>query len=244
MMARRALAIDSLSSEAHTSYAAALGEAADWERSDAEFRKAIELDPANALAHHWYAMLLATVDRRDDAVREVRLAHDLDPMSQAAIGAKMQIEIFAGVRVSRGKPGSRQRMVDPTHPGTVASHALGLARNGKCPEAYEESERSQQLAPDNTMMLIALVGVHSLCHEPARARALLEQVEQRPDARRFAVYIALVYTSQNLPDSAFAWLDRSDWGMPTRYELRTSPLLAPLRSDPRYRQLLARMGLS
>ena len=114
---------------------------------------------------------------------------------------------------------------------------------GRCPEAYTEIGRAQDLAPDNTRILVSLVGVHLLCGKPARARHLLDEIERRPDAQGSGIYIAMVYTFLGDTDAAFAWLERAHWGMESRMELRISERLKPLRADPRYRQLLDRMGL-
>lgn len=244
MMARHALSLDSTLSEAHASLAALLTDDADWPRAEAEYQRAIALKPGNALAHQWYAMMLATLNRKDEALHEIRRAKELDPLSQSLQGAKTQIEFFAGVRVPLGNPGDRKKLIDPTHPGTIAARGIALARQGKCDEAYLENSRAQQLAPDNTLMMIGLVAVHLFCHAPDKARTLLEAVERRRDAPLFSVYIAEVYTAEQLPDSAFAWLDRGQWGMQARYELRIARELAPLRNDPRYLRLLHRIGLS
>ena len=120
---------------------------------------------------------------------------------------------------------------------------MKLAEAGHCQEAYAENRRAQELAPDNAMILLSLVGVHMFCGERARARSLLREVERRPDAPHVGVYLAEVYTAQHQTDSAFAWLDRTHWGMESRMELRVSERLQPLRTDPRYRRLLDRMGL-
>jgi TolB-like protein/DNA-binding SARP family transcriptional activator/Flp pilus assembly protein TadD len=242
LMAARALALDSTLSEPHTSLAALLTDDGEWARADAEFRRAITLQPGNSLAHHWYAILLATLDRKDEAVREIRRAEELDPLSQPIRGAKIDIERFAGVSAAPVSP-VRAALVDPTHPGTLASRSVNLARRGRCPEAYAENGRAQELAPDNTTMMISLVGVHMLCGRAAEGRALLDSVERRPDARAVGTLIAELFAAANKPDSAFAWLERTEWRMQARYNLRVSPRLASLRSDARYPLLLARMGL-
>jgi hypothetical protein len=105
------------------------------------------------------------------------------------------------------------------------------------------NERAQELAPDNTMILISLVGVHLLCREPARAHTLLTELKRRPDAPLQAVYIASVYAQTNQLDSAFKWLDRSRWGIQSYFELRVSGDLKPIRSDPRYALLLQRLHM-
>lgn len=242
-MGTHALELDSTLSEAHTSRAAMLTGRGQWTEAEAEFRTAIALEPSNALAHGWYAILLVTLDRRDEAVREARRAADLDPLSQPAQGVRIIIETYAGVRGSPRQVVERAALVDPTHPGTIATRSVKLAQTGHCPEAYTENQRAQELAPDNTRILLSLVGVHMFCGQGARARRLLDDVEKRPDALGSGVFIAMVYTLQGQPDSAFAWLDRARWGLETRMELRTSPRLKPLRGDPRYRQLLDRMEL-
>lgn len=242
-MAARALSLDSTSSEAHTTMASILASNGNWTAAEREFRRAIELQPSNALAHHWYAMLLAILNRREEALDEIRRARDLDPLSQAIQGTRMVIEFFSGAKVPLGNPGSVKGMVDPMHPGSHATRAIGLARKGRCTEAYAANRRAQELAPDNTMMLISLVGVHMLCGDTARGRALLKQVERRPDAPLMAVYISAVYVHEHMLDSAFAWLDKSRWGLQSYYELRTNPDLAQLRSDSRYGELLHRLQL-
>ena len=242
LMATRALILDSTLSEAHTALAALLTDEADWTNAEVEFKRAIDLEPGNSLAHQWYATMLATVARKDDALQEIRRASELDPLSQALQGAKVDIERYAGVRDSRVVLKERANMIDPTHPGTVATLSVNLARQGRCAEAYAENQKAQQLAPDNTTIRLSLVGVHMLCDRRADARALLDSIERRPDVARTGVFLAEVFAAKQ-PDSAFAWLDRTEWGMSSRFQLRVSPRLSPLRSDPRYTHLLERMGL-
>jgi len=246
--ARRALALDSNSAEAHTSLASLLTDRGDWPAAEREFRRAIALRPGYALAHHWYAAMLVTVDRKDDAVREIRRAKELDPLSQAIEGEKNEIEGYAGVRVFRkpvpnGNIPKPSVLVDPTHPGTRAARSLALAKRGKCVDAYAENQKAQELAPDNTLILITLAGVHTFCGAPAKARVILDSVERRPDARLEAVFIASLYAQQGARDSAFAWLMKEQWGMQSRQTLRISHNLDPLRADPRFAEVMRVAGL-
>jgi DNA-binding SARP family transcriptional activator/TolB-like protein len=242
LMAARALALDSTLSEAHTSLAALLTDDADWSRAEGEFQRAVALGPGNSLAHQWYAAMLATVGRKQEALAEIRRAEVLDPLSQAVRGARVDIERFAGVRDSTRVLTDRSGMLDPNSPGTVAILSVNLARQGKCAQAYTENARAQKLAPDNTAILISLVGVHKLCNKVKEARALLDRVERRQDAAQNGLWIAETFAPRN-PDSAFAWLNRTKWGMASRFQLRVSVRLEPLRSDRRYEVLLNRMGL-
>jgi TolB-like protein/DNA-binding SARP family transcriptional activator/Tfp pilus assembly protein PilF len=242
MMAARALELDSTLSEAHTSLAALLTDDADWSRAESEFRRAIALQPGNSLAHQWYAIMLATIERKAEALAEIRRAEVLDPLSQPLRSARVDIERLAGVRDTARVLTDRSTMLDPNDPGTVAFLSINLARQGKCADAYRENGRAQQLAPDNTAILVSLVGVHKLCNRRKEARALLDTIEHRPDAARNALWIAQTFAASN-PDSAFAWLERCEWGMASRFQLRVSLWLAPVRSDSRYASLLSRAGM-
>jgi serine/threonine-protein kinase len=242
-LAEQALALDSASSEAHTTNAFILASDADWTHAEAEFKVAIGLDENNALAHQWYAVLLAILNRKDAAFREIRRAHDLDPTSQEIQGKLVALQFFSGAKKPLGNPGRLQAWADPNHPAAWATRAVALARKGQCAEAARANQTARELAPDNTMALVGLVLVQQSCKDSTRANALLAKLKRRRDARLMAVYIALPHVAARQPDSAFAWLDRSRGGMQTYWMLRVEPMLDPLRTDPRFSELLQRLRL-
>ena len=242
-MARAAVALDGNLSEAHTSLAATLTDAGDWLGAEREFRRALELAPSNALAHQWYAALLITLDRKQEALREVRRARELDPLSQSIRGMTVMFETYVGIRSPTSPPLPRSVVVDPNHPGTAAARSVNLARAGQCSEAGPENKRAQQLAPDENMMLISRVGVLLLCGDRSGAKSLLRQVERRPQIDQQGVYVAEVHAKLGQTDSAFAWLGRTHWGMANRMHLRIDRELKPLRTDPRYQELLRKQNM-
>jgi DNA-binding SARP family transcriptional activator/TolB-like protein/Tfp pilus assembly protein PilF len=243
VFADHALRLDSTASEAHASKAGVWLSDGDWSRAEAEYKRAIDLGPNNASAHHWYAMMLAALNRNEEALTRIERARELDPLSQPIFAMRTAIAFLAGVRQSLGNPGSAKSMVDPTHPGTTAGRSLNLAQRGQCKDAYETNEKAQQLAPDNTMILLTLVGVHVLCKNAVAAHSLLEELKRRPDAPFMGVYIASIHAAQRQPDSAFTWLDRTQWGLQAYFELRTNHNLDPLRSDKRFAVLLRRLRM-
>jgi hypothetical protein len=176
-------------------------------------------------------------------VREIRIAAEQDPLSQAAVGTKLNIEFWAGIKEPLGNPGSVKGMIDPTHPGTRVGIGLALAKRKRCPEAYKAIRGAQELAPDNTLVVIGLDAVHFLCGNVTAAQKLLSEISRRPDAPVFAVYIAPLYAFEYQTDSAFAVLDRARWNMGSYFELRTNRNLDPLRKDPRFAQLLQRLRI-
>lgn len=244
VMVRHAIALDSALSQAHTTLASLLTDSADWTGAEREYRRAIALDPDNALAHHWYALMLATVDRRDEALREIHRARVLDSLSGPLNRAVSQIETWAEVRDPTFATPERRPIVDPAFKGDHYDRALYHALQGLCTVAAAEIRQAYELSPNDAMVDAANVGVHLRCGDRLGARAVLRRMKRRDDARLSTVYIAMAHTELGEPDSAFAWLDREEyWGMVKRFELRTSVYMIPLRSDPRYPQLLARVGM-
>ena len=242
-MARAAVALDGSLSEAHTSLAATLTDAGDWLGAEREFRRALQLAPSNALAHQWYAALLITLDRKQEALREIRRARELDPLSQPIRGMTVMFETYVGIRSPTSPPLARSVVVDPNHPGTAAARSVNLARAGQCSAAGAENKRAQQLAPDENMMLISRVGVLLLCGDRSGAKSLLARVERRPQIDQQGVYVAEVHAKLGQTDSAFAWLGRTHWGMANRMHLRIDRELKPLRTDPRYQELLRKQNM-
>ena len=243
--AARAVALDPRLSVAHSSRAAILTDAADWVNADAEYRRAIELEPGNALAHQWYAAMLITLDRKEEALREIRRAVQLDPLSQSVRGLDNMIENYEGIARPRGVIGAtpglaRTRLVDPNHPGTRSARAVTLARRKQCPAARAEIDTAQMLAPGVAMVFVGRAGVELLCGDRAKAMATIAEVKKDPRVYVSGVYVAEFYVAIGERDSAFAWLDRTHYGMGNRMNLRMSPGLAPLRSDPRWAALLQR----
>jgi TolB-like protein/Flp pilus assembly protein TadD len=242
-MARAAVALDGNLSEAHTSLAGTLTDAGDWLGAEREFRHALQLAPSNALAHQWYAALLITLDRKQEALREIRRARELDPLSQPIRGMTVMLETYAGIRSPTALPLPRGIVVDPNHPGTAAARSINLARAGRCSEAGAENKRAQQLAPNENMMVISRVGILLLCGDSAGAKSLLRQVERAPQIDQQGVYVAEVHVKFGEIDSAFAWLGRTHWGMANRMHLRIDRELKPLRTDPRYNDLLRKQNM-
>ena len=239
-----AVQLDDRLSEAHASRAALLTDAAEWSEAEREFERAIALDPANALAHQWYALMLATLNRKDEAVKHIRLAKLHDAYSAPLNGNLSQIETWAGIPPAERTAIVTGREIDPTFPNARFNAALRLSRANRCVEAAEEIARAKELADDNFLVLISEAGVSLNCGDTVRARRQFVKLQHRPDARLNTVYIAMGHVMLGNTDSAFAWLEREEhWGMVKRFELRVSPQLAPLRSDPRYPELLKRVGL-
>jgi TolB-like protein/DNA-binding SARP family transcriptional activator/Tfp pilus assembly protein PilF len=249
MMARRAVALDSTIPETRTALALSLADAGELDAAEQEFKRAIQLGPSNAQAHYWYSMLLVALGRGEEALRLAERGLELDPFApRAARGMKESaLYLITGQRPDMKLPVRERRPIlklEPGEPWARARNAMELAEEGRCAEARSDIARAQQLAPGNNMRMLSFVGaVHWLCGERARARAVLAEMKGRPDAGDHGSAVAVLHTRFGEKDSAFVWLGRQRWTMIHLALLSADRLMDPLRSDPRYAQLLERLGI-
>ena len=134
--------------------------------------------------------------------------------------------------------------VEPSEPWARSRNALDFAQERKCGEARSEIRRAHRLVqPDNFRMLAVVGSVYWWCGERPRARLVLADMKRRPDAHDHGRHIARLHTLFGEKDSAFVWLDRNRWTMSALSGLSADLLMDPLRSDPRFSQLLRRLGV-
>jgi TolB-like protein/DNA-binding SARP family transcriptional activator/Flp pilus assembly protein TadD len=250
MMAQRAVAIDSTLPEAHTAVAISLADSRDFDAAEREFKRGVDLGPSNAQAHYWYSMLLVALGRGEEALREAERGLELDPFSpRAALGMKRSAQyLIDGSRKFLKLPVKEQRPIlklEPGEPWARARGAAELAEQGRCADARSDILRARQLAPGSNIRMLWYVGtVDWLCGEPAGARAVLAEMKRRPDAPDHGTAIVALHTQFGERDSAFVWLARQQtWTMIHLAFLSADQFMDPLRSDPRFPQLLRRLGI-
>jgi TolB-like protein/DNA-binding SARP family transcriptional activator/Flp pilus assembly protein TadD len=248
MMARRAVGLDSTLSETRTALALTLGDAGEFEAAEREFRRAIELGPSDARAHYWYSLLLVALGRGEEALREARRSAELDPFGPRGQTGMLRYAtwLVSGERPHLRLPVAQRRMilkVEPGEPWARALDAYEYAAEGQCAEASQSISQARQLAPASFRMLAFVATVDWLCGRTAQARGLVEKMKRRPDARDQGFRIALVHAAFGEQDSAFAWLKHQRWTLGQLSGLSADRRVDPLRSDPRFPELLRRLGL-
>jgi TolB-like protein/Tfp pilus assembly protein PilF len=244
--ALKAIEIDDNLAEAHTSLAWLMGNYDwNWIASEREYRRAIELNPSYATAHHWYALQLANMGRHAEAIEEIRKARQLDPLSPR-INANVGGNLYQARQYDQALEELNKALeLNPNDP--LAHGLLGFVylQKGKNQEAIAELLRANQLIGDKGGLPAALAQVYAFAGERDQARKMLEKLETQ--AKRTYVppsQIGLIYAALGERQQAFAWLERA-------YEQHDSLLLVlkgdarfdPLRSDPRFEDLLRRVGL-
>jgi hypothetical protein len=195
-------------------------------------------------------MLLVALGRGEEALREADRGLELDPFApRAALGMKRSaLYLITGERPHLKLPVSERRPIlklEAGEPWARARNAIELAEEGRCDEARSDILRARQLVPGSNIGMLSHAGaVYWLCGERPRARALLAEIKRRPDARDHAVKVARLHARFGEKDSAFVWLGRQQqWMLANRAFVSADPLMDSLRSDPRFPQLLERLGL-
>ena len=233
--AEKSLALDEGLAEAHASlaYIRAYYEW-DWAAAEREFRRALELRPSYADAHFVYARFLAAAGRMDEAVAEIGRAQILDPRSLSLKGRYDEtLKELLDVR-----------QLDPSLP--LAHWGIGLIyeQKGTEKEAIAALLKATSLSKSLNLQS-SLAHAHAQFGNRKEARETLKVMRER--LRQSYVpsyYFVLIHTALGEKDLAFEWLERAYQERSTVLAyLRLDPRLAPLRSDPRFTSLLARLGL-
>jgi serine/threonine-protein kinase len=242
----KALRIDETLAEARASLAYSTnGYDWDWKGAATEFKRAIELKPNYATAHYWYATThLAALGKLDEAISEMIEAKELDPLSLIINTNLGWIYYFARRYDDAVKQIHKALEIDENF--NVAYFKLGQVyeRQGRYEEAIEQYHRAMQLSSNLWIMpglghALAMTGRHD------EARRMLDELLRMAGERYVSPYfIAEIYRGLGEIDRTFEWLekayeDRSDWLV----WLGVEPALDSLRSDPRFIDLMRRVGL-
>ena len=241
--ATRAIELDSLLAEAHASLGFLYASNGSFEKSAASFRRALQLDPNAALSHHFYSLLLMEEGRLEDATRENRRSLELDPSLPIANTNRgiilAQREQFDSARIEL------RRALDLSPRNPLAHHYLGAieAAHGRYAQALPHLREAYRETPTLPGVSGALAYTLRRLHRMAEADSVIHMLHQHSKASRLQINVAYYDAISGSMDSAFAIFSRVPLDIPAVLTLRADPLLASLRSDARYPQLLARTGL-
>jgi TolB-like protein/DNA-binding winged helix-turn-helix (wHTH) protein/Tfp pilus assembly protein PilF len=240
----KALELDSSLSEAHTSLGYSL-RAFDWDFDSAgkEFRRAIELNPGYATAHHWNAMNLQLLGRPKEALVEMRKAESLDPLSliiNADLAEFLLLTHSYDESVEQGR-----KIIEMDSTFAIGHKQLGdaylLKQMDK--EAIAELQEAVRLSGGSPICIADLARAYVASGQMNEAVKLLSDLKKSSNTSfTNAPQIAMIYASMGDNDQAMHWLERA-------YEERFNPSILlrsgfdPLRSDPRFEELMRRIGL-
>jgi DNA-binding winged helix-turn-helix (wHTH) protein/TolB-like protein/Tfp pilus assembly protein PilF len=243
--ARRAIELDDRLAEAHTALAyVKFYYDWDWAGADAEFKRALELNPNYATAHQWYAEYLASMARPDEALSEREKAKALDPLSPI-ITSELGLSYIETRQYDRAVEEFRTAVnLFPDFSPAHSNLCLALELEGRYDEAMVECQKAMALA-NNNKLLTELAIIYARSGRRTEAQRTLDEMIRESKERYFQPsYIARVYLALNDQEKAFEWLEKAyrerDWALTG---LKRYPVFDGFRSDPRFSDLLKRMGL-
>ncbi|MBI4420940.1 MAG: tetratricopeptide repeat protein [Gemmatimonadetes bacterium] len=244
--ARKALALDEGLAEAHASLAWSLFIYDwDWEGAAREFRRAIELDPHYPSAHQWYAFLLAALGKAGDALLEGHTAQELDGASVSIRRGLGWLYYYARRWDQARYHLSRAIAMSPTAAESHRMLGLTLAHQGHLDEAERVLRDATALPAAGAYTLANLGYVLARAGRRAQAEVVLGQLEALAQRDYVSpVAFATVLLGLDDRDRALDWAERAyDQRRGWLAYLRVNPLLDPVRGEPRFQALLAKMRL-
>ena len=244
--ANKALELDNSLAEAHTSLAYVLY---SYERnlpeSEREFRRAIELNPNYATAHQWFGGgNLVALGRFEEAIAEGKRAEEIDPFSLIVI--TQLAGSFNYARRYDESIGQSRKAIELDQNFYIARMGLCQCYNGKglFQEAIAECQRARA-QNDDPYVFAYLIYAYARLGKRDEAMKALAQLNESAKHRYVSAYtFATAYAGLGDKDLAFQWLERSN--ADRAYEIlwiKVDPLLDNLRSDPRFADLVKRVGL-
>lgn len=244
--AAKALQIDDRLGEAHNSLAHL--NLHDWKWADAEieFKRAIDLDPGYASAYHWYSLCLTAMGRSDEAVKTMQRAQELDPLS-VRINADLGMAMFAARRYTEAIDQERKTLeLDPNSRTAFWIRGMAYEQNGQFAEAIQHFQEALKRSPGNPNFLASMGYAYGVAGKRAEALDVLEQLKAVSKQKAVSpFFFALVYTGLGEKESALQWLEKAyeQRSGSIRY-LKVEPRLDSIRSDPKFADLMRRVGLA
>jgi len=235
---RKALALDDNLGEAHAT-SAFLHFAYDWDwaAAQAEFNRALELNPHSSDMHLWYAQYLLAMGRRDEGLAEVATAHALDPVSELTDSMAGRAYMLAGLFDQAIEQFQQSVALDPDSAIDHGDIGICYESKGNYPKAVEEYLKGEQVDGVPKEVLAA------------RRRTFLKAgmrgfLQEELNSAQTQFDFANIYARLGDKEHAFEYLDKVYKAKDHNIAfLKVEPLLDNLRSDPRFSDMLRRVGL-
>jgi DNA-binding winged helix-turn-helix (wHTH) protein/Tfp pilus assembly protein PilF len=245
--ALRALQLDENLAEAHAALALIVqNQDWDWQTSEKEYQRASELNPNYATAHHWYAEHLMWLGRFDEALSESERARELDPLS-LIIATDNGAILYNSRQYDRAiEQLNRVLRKDPNFGRAVGLITTAYAEKGMFAQALSEAEIARRLYGEGPWYWSFQVYINGRAGQIERARRQLEKLEtlsrhaQVDPATLLWAHLGMGNKEEALADLEKAYSQH--FGILTT--LKVDPVFDPLRSDPRFQDLLRRVGLA
>src|SRR5687767_2290595 len=245
--AKRSLEIDPTLADGHSALANTLV-AYDWNwvEAESEFKRAVELDRNNSLTHFRYGLGLAGVGRFDEWIAKVKRAVELEPL-ELSMNANLAWAYFTARQFDNALDQAK-KTYDLDQNFVVARWNLSQAYIGKgmYAEAISLNEQSLQANPTSQSALRDAGYAYAKSGRRKEANEMINRLKELAKTQYvMSCRIATIYGALGEKDKAFAELEKAfaerDWDL---HRVITDPFMDPLRDDPRFKELLRKIGLT
>lgn len=243
--AQKALEIDSDVAEAHISLASLLMlEKHDWVNAGKEFRLGIQLKPDYVTGHHWYSEWLLGMGYLEEALKSISKAIELDPVTFTMVKDKGVIYYYLRQYEQAIALANTALELDPKNSGSYRLISLAFMALGKFDQALAANKTWDEMTGFHFKSTVAKALILASSGEKDQAREIVESYDEDARAKGEDFRgLALVYLALDDQDKAFQLLEKSiDEGELSMSSLQVDPKLDPLRTDPRYQELVKKMG--
>ncbi len=243
--AMKALEIDDKLAEAHAALAhPILFYDWDWEKAHEELKKAIGLNPNYAIAHHWYSHYFEALGRVEESLAESKRASGLEPLD-LPLRLHLQYNYWLARQNGQAIEECRKTLeIEPNFHGTHFVFGLAYEQQGRYEEAIAELRKATALS-GWLVQLASLGHAYAVSGRRKEAQTVLEQLNQLSKQRYVPpVLRAIIYVGLGEKDQALQWLEKAYAGRDSWWVFLTlDPRFDSLRLDPRFRELVRRVGL-
>jgi len=243
-LALKALAIDAMDSDAHA-YMGIIKAVFDhnWTGAEKNFKRAIELNPGNNQAHFYYAIdYFIGINRPDEAIKELQITLELDPYNILYNG--LLSGVFNQARLHDEAIAQARKTLELAPNDPLAHQTLAVAY--ACQGRYADGIAALQPLKGIPFMRAQLGYIYGKAGKKKEAQEILVELLERSKKGYFSpFYIAMIYAGQGNNDKAFAWLEKSiESRFTIHHFMTTAPHFEHMHSDPRWSQLMRKMGLA
>ena len=249
-LAMKALELDETLAEAHASLAVVKSQYEwEWEAAEREYKRALELNPGFASVHYFYSTYLLAKGRPEEALAELKQAQELDPLSLTlAVSAVFPYYYAPPPLRNYDRAIEELRKIIAMEPTFSSAHSLlgGVyVKKQMYDEAVAEHQKAWQLG-NNLWDLAYLVRSYALAGKRDEAQKTFSELQERAKREHVAPnWMATAYIGLGEKDQALTWLEKAyedrDENMTL---LNVDPVLDSLHTDPRFTDLLQRMGFT
>ncbi|HQZ95025.1 MAG TPA: tetratricopeptide repeat protein [Pyrinomonadaceae bacterium] len=243
--AERAISIDRQLADPHTSLGVIYEQSWQWAEAEQEFKRAIELNPNYATAFHWYATFLRNTGRTNEAVPLITRAQEIDPLSSVIHSEVAVIYLVQNNYQAAIETCLKIIELDPAFSNAYQYLGLSYFKVGRNAEALTTLEKAVELSKRDGEKLRYLGYGFAIEGKRVQAYSILKELEEKYVKKEAnGRDVASVYAGLGEKDKAFEWLEKDFQTKAGEFSPMTWEIpFETLRGDPRYKDLLKRMGL-